>query len=600
MLGSRRIVWTRNLFFFGLCGVGLAGLCASLAPLDRPAARREVRSVETPADLAATVRQVDAAFRDQWSKGSLSSAPRADDLTIARRLSLALTGTIPSVEELRLLEAEPAETRLNWWLEGLLADRRSQDYLAERLARALVGVQDGPFVIYRRRRFVAWLADELRENRPYDQIARQILATTGLWTDHPATNFVTVTIKEDQEKKPDAKELAGRTARAMLGIRMDCAECHDHPFAKWKQSDFQSLAAFFGQTSQTFRGIQDDTSGQFQVENRLTGELETIAPAVPFQAELLPNEGTLRERLAVWVTHPANKAFSRAAVNRTWAILFGRPLVEPIDGLNSDSAVPPAIDLLADDFVRHGYDLRRLIRAIALTEAFCSDSRADADQPSLEIGPAHDAAWAVFPITRLRPEQVVGSLLQSASLTTIDYQSHIVVRLVKAGTQNDFIQRYGDAGEDEFAQRGGTIPQRLLMMNGKQVFEKTKEDLIFNAATQIAVLAPTDEKAVETAYLAVLTRRPTPAELGHFVAELAGSTNRRRGKSVGGDSDRRPAASDEDNRRSELPPTAEVADRQVDNNDATDTEQADTRNRNQRLEDLYWTLLNSTEFSWNH
>ncbi len=167
-------MWIRNLFFLALCGVGLAGLCASLAPLPQPAAGREARSVELPADLTALVEHVDAAFRERWSQAGVSPAPRADDLTIARRLSLALTGTIPSLEELRLLEAEPAESRLNGWLEGLLADRRSHDYLAERLARALVGVQDGPFLIYRRRRFVAWLADcagrepPLRPNRHPD------------------------------------------------------------------------------------------------------------------------------------------------------------------------------------------------------------------------------------------------------------------------------------------------------------------------------------------------------------------------------------------------------------------------------------------------
>ncbi len=377
-----------------------------------------------------------------------------------------------------------------------------------------------------------------------------------------------MTIKPDQDKDPDAKELAGRTSRALLGIRMDCAECHDHPFDSWKQTDFQHLAAFFGQTKQSLAGIHDDTSGTFQVENRLTGAWKRLPPRSPLGPICFRNRAPLRQRLAGWVTHPQNKAFARAAVNRTWAMLFGRPLVEPIDGLNSAGDLPPPIELLADDFVRHGYDLRRLIRAIALTQVFRSDSRAEAEQPSLEIGPGHDAAWAVFPITRLRPEQVVGSLLQSASLRTIDYQSHILVRLIKAGTQNDFIRRYGDAGDDEFAGSGGTIPQRLLMMNGKQVFERTKEDLIFNAATQIAVLAPSDAKAVETTYLAVLTRRPTPAEMQHFTAELAGSTNR--------------------------------ADSAAQADGAADVGATQPRNRNQRLEDLYWTLLNSTEFSWNH
>jgi hypothetical protein len=550
-------VWIRNLLFVGLCGAGLAALCASLAPLERPTARKHA-SAEVPADLRAVVAQVDATFRERWSQAELTPAPRADDLTIARRLSLALTGTIPSVEELRLLEAEPAETRLNWWLDGLLADRRTHDFLAERLARALVGVEDGPFIIYRRRRFVSWLADELRENRPYDQLARQVLADTGLWTDHPATNFITVTIKPDQSKEPDATELAGRTSRAMLGIRMDCAECHDHPFDSWTQANFQQLSAFFGQARQTFAGVQDDATAEYQVENRKTGEMETIAPAVPFQPELLPEHGTRRERLAAWVTHPANKAFARATVNRTWAILFGRALVDPIDGVNSESRLPPVIDLLAEDFVTHGYDWRRLIRAIAMTEAFRHDSRADADQPSLELGPAHEAAWAVFPITRLRPEQVVGSLLQAGSLTTLDYESHIVVRLIRAGAQNEFIKRYGDSGADEFARAGGTIPQRLLMMNGQQVLERTKENLVFNASTQIAAFAPSDERAVEIAFLAVLTRRPTPAEQQYFVAELRGEAN------------------------------------------ADSSDPPDGRNRNQRLEDLCWTLLNTTEFSWNH
>jgi hypothetical protein len=186
-----------------------------------------------------------------------------------------------------------------------------------------------------------------------------------------------------------------------------------------------------------------------------------------------------------------------------------------------------------------------------LSDKVSSDTISSETEPaSAEVTDKHEATWAVFPLTRLRPEQVVGSLLQATSLTTIDYESHILVRLARAGIRNDFIQQYGDAGADEFAAQGGTIPQRLLMMNGKQVFERTKEDAVFNAATRIAILAPDDAKAVETAYLAVLTRRPTPAEAAYFATELS--------------------------------------------------DQNDSRDRNQRLEDLYWTLLNATEFSWNH
>jgi hypothetical protein len=553
--------------FIGLCLAGLAALGASLSPVHKPMPRSDLRLATSPADgFGATLERLNSAFRDNWKARGIKPVGRADDLTLARRLSLALVGTVPSLEEIRLFEEQPPERRIEWWLGGIFADRRHHDYLAERLARAYVGTQDGPFIIYRRRRFVSWLADELSENRPYNQIVTRLIGDSGLWTDQPATNFVTVTVKPDQGEGPDENELAARVSRAFLGIRIDCAECHDHPFETWKQSDFRGLAAFFAQTQQTFTGIRD-VAGEYKVEDPATGESETIAARVPFQPELLPSdvnfgndgsgsegrnsggaaEGSLRSKLAAWVTHPGNKAFARAAVNRMWAQLFGRPLVEPIDDIHRDGELPPALDILAEDFVEHGYDLRRLIALIATSEAFARDSRGEVDDT---ISPAHEESWAVFPIVRLRPEQVIGGLLQAASLETIDYQSHIVLRFFRATQQNDFIKEYGDAGEEEFSPANGTIPQRLLMMNGEQIQDRTKENLVANASTRIAALAPNDAKVVETAYLAVLTRRPTADEAAHFTAVLADAN--------------------------------------------------DPRNRNQRLEDLYWTLLNSTEFAWNH
>src|SRR5262249_28962175 len=160
--------------------------------------------------------------------------------------------------------------------------------------------------------------------------------------------------------------------------------------------------------------------------------------------------------------------------------------------------------ILADDLVAHGFDLRRLIRVIAATEVFRRDSAAEH-----EITEGHERAWAAFPLTRLRPEQAVGAALQSASVATVNAEAHILVRSLRATQQNDFVQPYGDSGEDEFDGGGGTIPQRLLLMNGGLVREKIKEGP-FNASTRISWLAPDDARAVEAAYLAVLTRRPTP------------------------------------------------------------------------------------------
>jgi hypothetical protein len=199
---------------------------------------------------------------------------------------------------------------------------------------------------------------------------------------------------------------------------------------------------------------------------------------------------------------------------------------------------------LADDFVKHDYDLRHLIRLIVGTKVFQLDSRAD-----FEVTQEHEDAWAVFPLTQLRPEQMAGGMLQAASLTTIDADAHIISQLRRFNEQNQFVKRYGDTGEDEFDDRAGTIAQRLLMMNGELVKERTKPNPVMNASTRIAILAPTDEKAVETCYLTVLSRLPAPAEQEHFAKLLRG---------VRGD------------------------------------------NRGQLIEDLYWVLVNSTEFSWNH
>jgi hypothetical protein len=195
--------------------------------------------------------------------------------------------------------------------------------------------------------------------------------------------------------------------------------------------------------------------------------------------------------------------------------MFGQPLVEPLDDIPLDGPYPPGLQSLADDFVAHGYDLQRLVRVIAATDVYQQASTADH-----EITAQHEQHWAAFPLTRLRPEQVSGSILQAASLKTVDADAHIFARLQFYDQQRQFVERYGDLGEDEFTDRGGTIPQRLLMMNGALVQERTKDDFFNNAATRISALAQDNRKAVEIAYLATLTRRPTAAESKHFAQRL--------------------------------------------------------------------------------
>jgi hypothetical protein len=486
---------------------------------------------------------VDESFRQEWAKRGISPAAHANDLAVARRLSLALTGSVPSLEEIRQFEAQPEGARLDGWANHLLHDRRFADYFADRLSRAYIGTEDGPLIVYRKRRFLAWLSDEFLKNTSYAEIVRQMISAQGLNTDKPAVNFIAASY-DDNKKKPDPEKLAIRVSRAFLGLRIDCAQCHDHFLEeRWKQTHFQALAAFFGQTRHAITNILDNGDGEYSFEDRVKGGTHEIAPAVPFLPELLPAEGTRRERLAAWVTDPRNIYFARATVNRVWAMMFGRPLLRKIEAQTLDEPIPPALDILANDFAAHGHDLRRLILLIASTEVFRLDSAA-----AFEITDDHEESWAVFPLSRLRPEQVIGNVIQAANVKTIDQRSHVVTRLVRYFNEKDFVKRYGDVDDDEFAKAHGTIPQRLLMMNGDLVDGKAKEELL-NASTQIAMFAPDDAAAVETAYLSVLTRRPTPRESDYFAAKLAGTS---------GDERRR------------------------------------------KLADLYWVLFNSTELSFNH
>ncbi len=210
-----RALWYKNVGFVAVLAAGLATLLAQLIAVGIPRQaiphRPSVHQLaELATSLADVVTQVDEQFAADWRATGLEPAPRADNWTIIRRLSLALTGTIPSLEEIRMLEPIPEAMRVDSWVEHLLTDRRYSDYFAERFAQLYVGIEDGPFLVYRRRRFATWLSDQLHANRPYDDLVRELISGTGIWTDSPAVNFFTVTNDINGDEQPDEERLAAR------------------------------------------------------------------------------------------------------------------------------------------------------------------------------------------------------------------------------------------------------------------------------------------------------------------------------------------------------------------------------------------------------
>jgi hypothetical protein len=373
-----------------------------------------------------------------------------------------------------------------------------------------------------------------------------------LWTDKPEVNFLTATF-DSNDGKADPVRLAARTSRAFLGLRIDCLQCHndflgnvnlgdvDEP-REGLQTDFHQLAAFY--TSAKTNGLQGIRNGEVEYDYKYLDATEQVAiePGVPYSPELLPDDGDPRARLAAWVTHPKNRQAARAAVSHVWALMYGQGVGESVDNLPLDENSIPMLEALADDFVENGFDLRRLIRLIANSSAFRVDSRAD-----FEVTDAHERAYAVFPLIRLRPEQVAGSVIQAARIKNTDRESSLFLQLQTMAGTNDFVKQYGDMGEDEFTTDAVTITQRLLMMNGSMLGEMVNSNPLLNTAGHVDMFAKDNALAVETVYLCALNRYPSAAEKEHFVGRLG-----------------------------------------------------EAENRSEAIEDLFWVLLNSSELAWNH
>ncbi|MBL8816671.1 MAG: DUF1549 domain-containing protein [Planctomyces sp.] len=528
-------------------------------------------------NLDESVARVNEWFRRQWGKEQLTPASPADDLTILRRLSLAMIGTVPSMEEIRSFEADPGSDRISRWTLKYLKDPRFADYFSERLARSLVGVEQGPFIVYRRDRLTSWLSEQIQADVPWSETVTQLIASEGLWTDSPAANFITVA-RIDDESEFDENRLAGRTVRAFLGQRIDCAQCHDHKFdERWKQADFEGLAAFFCQARLTIGGVTDkqmNDDNQPVVYKVMTPGQDDdpgreVTPVVPFHPEWVTPGGSLRAQFASWVTHPENRRFDRAISNRVWGLMFGKPWYAPVDDLKHPEqlAEEDALDVLGTEFHKHGRKLSVLIRLIVESDVFRLDS-----QSNPEIDPVDEKTyarqlehWSVYPLVRLRPEQVIGSMFQSGSVRTIDQNSHPFIRLLRLTNESDFLKEYGDLGDDELLQQVGTIPQSLMRMNGRFTQEFTKTDpAALTASSHILRYSADDAAVVENCFLACLSRRPSPEETAFFVEYLQYKPDQS-GSGIG-----LKIAPDE------LP------------------------NRHQRVQDLYWSLFNSPEFSWNH
>lgn len=490
----------------GLIGAAAVGMILAVAG--------SVSAAGKP-DAAEVARRIDQAIDKQLAAEQVHASPRADDAEFLRRAALDITGVIPSAERVTaFLDSKDAAKREKL-LDELLASPQYGRHMAD-IWQHLMLPRDSDNRRLQAAPFVTWLDESFKTNKPWDTTVREILTSTGTQDESPAVTYFLA--------NPTVDKMTDSVARLFLGVQLQCAQCHNHPFTKWKQDEYWGMAAFFmkvrpDRVNKAAKdgdspGITESTKGK---PTRLPESARTV-PARFFQGEQprLDRNSPYRPVLADWVASPKNKFFARAMVNRTWGQLFGRGFVNPIDDLRADNVPshPELLQDLTDAFVASSFDLKFLVKAICLSETYNRTSRPTEGNEKDEMLFSH---VAVKPLT---PEQLYDSLdvvLGAArgqgkggkGKQPAKPQAGGKARLA-GGAREQFITFFSAEENALATEYHSGIPQALRLMNAPQMN---------NASAVAAAFArgATPAEVIDHLYVATLSRRPTAAETTRLI-----------------------------------------------------------------------------------
>ena len=441
---------------------------------------------ESPAELASWI---DARLETSWRAKGLQVRDVASDEVFLRRAYLELTGTIPSVSDSRdFLESTTASKR-EQLVRGLLDDKRFGEHFARLWSRTLAPTGNT------REPFEAWLRGEFKKNTPFDQLTRSML-TAGRERRLPGPAGLYFAVGNSPERVTEA------VGRALLGVRLGCAQCHNHPFASWTQSDFWGLAAFFAGA-----GARSNPS---QVTDVAATKITPMDSAKEYEAKFLEGpapkfttERSPRAVLADWLTTPENRFFAANVVNRVWQDLCGTGLVSTVDDLDTLEAEErkQILDELGAKFAANGFNLRWLVEGICLSKAYQRVS-----VPNSAPGSAQR------PVRTLSPDQVFAALDQALGLKK---GRGVSPRYTPEGqTLKARLEEGRGLTPTEF--KAG-IPQALLLMNGSIVTQATtlKDSMTLRAVVEAPFLKESEK--LDTLFLAAYSRLPRAEERERFM-----------------------------------------------------------------------------------
>lgn len=450
-----------------------------------------------PAKLAAVI---DARLSAEWKKANAHPANVVEDATFLRRASLDLIGRVPSVAETRAFLVDTSADKRAKLVNRLIDSGGHTRHMATFWRRTMVPQADTIEFARLADDFEAWVAVRVQDNVPYDRMVRELL-TLPTTTTAPRGTVTPVSFFAASENKPE--NLAANATRSFLGVNLDCAQCHDHPFARWTRDQFWQTAAFF-------LPPQKDKDGKMTVppqipipntKRTLGAELLT-GDAVKWPSTIAPDTG--RQLLATWLTGKENPYFARNAVNRMWSQVYGTALVEPLDDLSGETGNKgyhaELLKELADAFVASGYDMKYITRAMVQTKAYQLSTVVP------EGAPTDPRLFAKMPVRGMTGEQLYDSLRTAAGLPP---ERDDTGRGLGLEARRRFAAQF-HVERAVTAER--SIVQALSMMNGHMTTDLT--DPAKNPTLAGAADAPfLDTRGkVETLFMGVLGRKPTAKE----------------------------------------------------------------------------------------
>lgn len=493
--------------------------------------------------------RVDELLQKKLTDLGWQSAGRCDDASFLRRACLDLTGTPPLGRDVLDFMDNTSKTKRNDLVARLLATPTASVHLANTWSGWLLPEADSPEVQFGRNGLQTWLRSRFAENLRYDRLVSDLLVSTGAIENSPTAFFVAL------ESKPE--KIAAKTARVFMGIQLDCAECHNHPFDDWKQKDFWGFAAYFSQLSTNNQPNMNPSVSVADVavgDVKLPGTEEIIAPKPLVETEQKGlDTGTRRQKLTLWLTARENPFLARAAVNRAWAMLFGRGLIEPIDDMRSIEIAshPEILGELSEYFADTGYDLRGLLAMLASTEAYNRATVHASGQPP-------EASYATMTCKPMTSTQLAASISQVARQ---------IARENDPQAQQALMTQLGKLrGEASHATLG--IVQALVTLHGT-AFDAVSRDSSSRLLQALNAPHMNDTKRLQWLFLSTLNRNPTQPEEAAFsqvIHEAVASASN-------------PEESKPDASKTES------------------TEKPETQPPATWQSDLLWALINSTEFA---